>query len=386
MPVQTQRESSLDAVIVGGGVIGLSCAWYAARRGLRVRVLERGQPGDGASGVAAGMLAPVGEATWGEDELLSFALASHARWPRFAAELGEASSRDAGFIELGAVHVALDRDESEALHRRFELMRSLDLDAEWLPARDVRALEPGLSPSTATGVHAPHESAVDPRLLLEALRAAAEGAGVDMLTGGEVSEALFDGGRLAGVRTADGIAHRAEHTVLAAGAWSGETAWLPPDARPPVRPVKGEILTLRGPASAPVCEHLVVSERVYIVPRPDGRLIVGATVEERGFDTRVTAGGVYELLREAYRALPEVAELELAETVAGLRPCTPDNAPLIGPSELDGLVLATGHFRNGILLAPATAEVVAATLAGDEPAIDVSAFAPARFQAAVIGR
>jgi glycine oxidase len=386
MPVQTQRESSLDAVIVGAGVIGLACAWFAARRGLRVRVLERGQPGDGASGVAAGMLAPVGEATWGEDELLSFALASHARWPRFAAGLGEASSRDAGFIELGAVHVALDRDESEALHRRFELMRSLDLDAEWLSVRDVRALEPGLSPSTAAGVHAPHESAVDPRLLLEALRDAAEGAGVDMLTGGEVSEALFDGGRLAGVRTADGIAHRAEHTVLAAGAWSGEAAWLPPDARPPVRPVKGEILTLRGPASAPVCEHLVVSERVYTVPRPDGRLIVGATVEERGFDTRVTAGGVYELLREAYRALPEVAELELAEAVAGLRPCTPDNAPLIGRSELDGLVLATGHFRNGILLAPATAEVVAATLAGDEPAMDVSAFAPARFQAEVIGR
>jgi glycine oxidase len=384
--VHNHSESSLDAVIVGGGVIGLSVAWLAARRGLRVRVLERGEPGDGASGVAAGMLAPVGEATWGEEELLSLALGSHASWPRFAAELRESSGRDPGFIELGAVHVALDRDESEVLRRRFELMRALELDATWMSARDVRALEPGLSPSAAAGVHAPHESAVDPRLLLEALRAAVEASGAELLTGCEVGEALLDDGRLLGVRTADGVAHRAERTVLAAGAWSGEEAWLPLDARPPVRPVKGEILTLRGPASAPVCEHLVVSERVYIVPRPDGRLIVGATVEERGFDTRVTAGGVYELLREAYRALPDVAELELAEAVAGLRPCTPDNAPLIGPSELDGLLLATGHFRNGILLAPATAEAVTALLAEEEPPIDIGAFSPARFGAEVVAR
>jgi glycine oxidase len=384
--VSNRSASSLDAVVVGGGVIGLACAWFAARRGLRVRVLERGEPGDGASGVAAGMLAPVGEATWGEDELLSLALDSHGRWPSFAALLGEASGRDPGFIELGAVHVALDRDESEALRRRFELMRSLKLDATWLSARDVRALEPGFSPSAGSGVHAPHESAVDPRLLLEALRAAAEGAGVEVLTGGEVRDALVDDGRLVGVRTTDGVAHRAERTVLAAGAWSGEATWLPPNARPAVRPVKGEILTLRGPASAPICEHLVVSERVYIVPRPDGRLIVGATVEERGFDTRVTAGGVYELLREAYRALPDVAELELAEAVAGLRPCTPDNAPLIGPSELDGLVLATGHFRNGILLAPATADAVAALLAEEEPPVDLGAFTPVRFGTEVMAR
>jgi glycine oxidase len=386
MSVGNQSESSLDAVIVGAGVIGLSIAWRAARRGLRVRVLERGQPGEGASGVAAGMLAPVGEATWGEDELLSLALDSHARWPRFAAELEESSGRDPGFIELGAVHVALDRDESEALRRRFELMRSLQLDATWLSAREVRGLEPGLSPSAAGGVHAPHESAVDPRLLLEALRASVVASGAELLTGCEVGEALLDDGSLVGVRTADGVAHRAERTVLAAGAWSGEAAWLPPETRPPVRPVKGEILTLRGPASAPICEHLVVSDRVYIVPRPDGRLIVGATVEDRGFDTRVTAGGVYELLREAYRALPDVAELELVETVAGLRPCAPDNAPLIGRAGLERLVLATGHFRNGILLAPATAEAVTALLAEEESPVDVGAFSPARFDAEVVAR
>ena len=386
MPVHSRRESNLDAVIVGAGVIGLSVAWRAARRGLRVRVLERRQPGDGASGVAAGMLAPVGEATWGEEELLSLALDSHTRWPRFAAEVTEASGRDAGFIELGSVHVALDRDESEALRRRFDLMRSLDLDATWLSARDVRALEPGLSPSATAGVHAPHEAAIDPRVLLDALRAAAESAGAELLTDCDVREALVDDGRLVGVRTADGVAHRATHIVLAAGAWSGEAAWLPAEVRPAVRPVKGEILTLRGRDSAPITEHLVVSERVYMVPRPDGRLIVGATVEERGFDIRVTVGGVYELLREAYRALPDVSELELVEATAGLRPCTPDNAPLIGQAELNGLVLATGHFRNGILLAPATAEGVVALLAEEESPVDVGAFSPARFESEAVAR
>jgi glycine oxidase len=378
--VHSRSESNLDAVIVGGGVIGLSCAWRAARRGLRVRVLERGQPGDGASGVAAGMLAPVGEATWGEDELLGFALESHRRWPRFAAELEDATGTEAGFVEPGAVHVALDRDEAEALRRRFELMRSVDLDAEWLSAREVRALEPGLVPSASAGVHAPHESTADPRVLLEALRAAAEAAGAEVVTSADVVDAILEDGRLAGVTTTDGIEHRAERTVLAGGAWSGEAAWLPAGARPPVRPVKGEILTLRGPAADPVCEHVIVSERVYIVPRPDGRLIVGATVLERGFDTQVTAGGVFELLREAYRALPDVAELELAEATAGLRPGTPDNAPLIGVSELDGLLLATGHFRNGILLAPATADAIAAMLADEQPEIDVGAFSAARFE------
>jgi glycine oxidase len=150
--------------------------------------------------------------------------------------------------------------------------------------------------------------------------------------------------------------------VLAAGAWSA-AEWLPSAIRPPVRPVKGQILTLRGAADQPVCERIVVTERVYIVPRGDGRLVVGATVEERGFDMRVTAGGVHELLREAYRALPEIAELELVEAVAGLRPATPDNVPLIGPGAIDGLVLATGHYRNGVLLAPITAERIASSLA-----------------------
>ncbi len=178
-----------------------------------------------------------------------------------------------------------------------------------------------------------------------------------------VSAGLFDGGRLVGVRTDGGEELRAASVVLASGAWSGEAAWLPEEARPPVRPVKGQILELRSMDGTPPCERIVASERVYMVPREDGRLIVGATVEERGFETAVTAGGVHELLREAYRLLPEVAELELLDAIAGLRPGTPDNLPRVGLGEIEGLVLATGHYRNGILLAPRTGEAVADLLA-----------------------
>lgn len=372
-------DEHLDAVIVGGGTIGLACAWRAGRRGLRVRVLERDAPGAGATHVAAGMLAPVGEANWGEDAMMRIALASAREWPGFAAELERASGLESGYEPRGALHVALDRDEAEELRRRFELMASLDLGVEWLRPRDCRALEPGLSPSCTAGVHLPGEAAVDPRLLVPALAAAVEDAGGEVLSHAEVVDSLFDGERLAGVMTSDGREHRADRVVLATGAWSGAASWLPPDSRPPVRPVKGQLLILRGGPEQPVAKRIVTTERVYLVPRSDGRLVVGATVEERGFDLQVTAGGVHEMLREGYRTLPDVAELELVEALAGLRPGTPDNAPLIGPGALDGLVLATGHYRNGILLTPFTAEAVAAMLAGDPVPPDAGLAHPGRF-------
>jgi glycine oxidase len=369
----------LDAIIVGGGTIGLACAWRAARRGLRVRVLERDAPGAGATHVAAGMLAPVGEANWGEEGLVRIALESARAWSGFAAELERDAELPSGYEPRGALHVALDRDEAEELRRRFELMASLDLGVEWLRPRSCRELEPGLSPACAAGVHLAGEAAVDPRSLVAALVAALDRAGGQLFVEAEVVEALFEEERIVGVVTADGREHRADHVVLAAGAWSGAAGWLPPAARPPVRPVKGQLLILRGGPDQAVCTRIVTTERVYLVPRADGRLVVGATVEERGFDLQVTAGGVHELLREAYRVIPEVAELELVETLAGLRPGTPDNAPLIGPGALDGLVLATGHYRNGILLTPLTAEIVAAQLAGDAPPPVAGAAHPGRF-------
>lgn len=372
-------KRSYDALVVGGGVIGLSCGWQAARRGLSVCVLEREQPAAGATGVAAGMLAPVGEASWGEQSLLALNMASLRMWPKFARELEAESGRAAGFRELGALHVALDRDEAEALRRRHTLHGELGLDSTWLLPRECRRLEPGLATAVAGGVHAPAEAAVDPQLLVAALRSALAKEGGMLETEAEVVASEREAGAIEGLRTADGREFRAGAVVLAAGCWSGSVAWLPPQARPPVRPVKGEILTLRGPGSEPLCERIVASERVYLVPRDDGRLIVGATVEERGFDSTVTAGGVHELLREAYRALPDVAELELAEARAGLRPGSPDNAPLVGAGAIDGLIVATGHYRNGILLAPVTAEAVASILAGEEPPAELAPFDPRRF-------
>jgi glycine oxidase len=359
-------KSGFDAVFVGGGVIGLASAWRAAQRGARVCVLERAEPPAGATNVAAGMLTPVGELTFGERELLDLRLASDALWADFAAEVEAAGGEATGFQRCGALHVALDRDEAGELRRHHDLQRELGLEAEWLTPTRCRELEPGLVPNFVGGVLAGSEASVDPRALALALVAALREAGGELRTGTEVIDGLWDGERLVGVRTTLDV--HADAVVLCNGAWSGQTAWLPEEARPPVRPVKGETVELRPREGEPApAARIVASERVYLVPRPDGRLIVGATQEERGFDTVVTAGGVHELLREAYRVLPDVAEMEFAGTIAGLRPGTPDNLPIVGRGAVDGLVLATGHFRSGILLAPLTADTVAATLAGAEP-------------------
>jgi glycine oxidase len=371
-------NSEYDAIFVGGGVIGLACAWSAARRGARVCVLERERPAAGATGVAAGMLAPAGEASWGEDALVSLNLESLRRWPAFHEELQRASGVEIGFAQRGALHVALDRDEAESLRRRYELHRRLGLDSEWMTGGSCRELEPGLATVVRGGAHVPGEASVDPRRVVAALLTALERDSIPVHAGVQV----VSGERREGswrLQTAEGRSFSGASVVLTAGCWSGQLDWLSPDARPPVRPVKGEILTLRGPAEEPVCERIVAGDRVYMVPRADGRLIVGATVEEKGFDTTVTAGGVHELLRESYRLIPDVAELELLETSAGLRPGTPDNAPLIGISATEGLLVATGHFRNGVLQAPLTADCIAAVLAGEEPSIDLTPFSPQRF-------
>ncbi len=358
-------RGSYDAVIVGGGIVGLCCAWRLVQRGASVAILDRDEPPAGATRVAAGMLAPIGELAFGEPELLRMTVAAAERYPDFVAELEAASGLVTGYARRGALHIALDRDEAAELRRVHDLQRSLGLGAEWLPPRRCRELEPGLTPSFNGGVHAPEEAAIDPRQTVVALLSVLADEGVEVHTNAAVAEPLLGADSIEGVRTRSGEELRAKAVVLASGAWSGTDEWLPADARPPVRPVKGQILELRSPEGEAPCERIVASERVYLVPRPDGRLIVGATTEERGFDATVTAGGVHELLREAYRLLPDVAEMELVEAMAGLRPGTPDNLPLIGPGTLDGLILACGHYRNGILLAPITAEAVAAAVSGE---------------------
>jgi len=374
---------SSDVVIIGGGVIGLSIAWRAARAGLTVTVADD-DPAGGASHAAAGMLCPVTEAHYGEESLLALNLASARAWPSFAAELEEASGSGVGYRTEGTLAVAFDDDDLRALDELHRYHVELGLGGERLRARECRSLEPLLSPRLRGGILVAADHQVDTRAVTAALLTAAGKAGV-ILRRERVAELCVDGGRVTGVRLAGGDVVTAGTTVLAAGCWSGGVPGLPAAATPPVRPVKGQILRLRGPVDPPVLTHnlrgLRQGRSVYLVPRADGRIVVGASMEEKGFDTTVTAGAVRELLEDAGELVPAVAELELVEAIARLRPGTPDNAPLIGPGVFPGLVVATGHYRNGILLAPVTAGAVAELLTtGVLPEV-AAPFSPLRFVA-----
>jgi glycine oxidase len=377
------QQQSVDLAVIGGGAVGLAVAWQACRHGMTVTVLERGEPGGGSSGVAAGMLAPVTEARFGEHELLALNRESARRWPGFAADLARASGRDPGYRRTGTLLVAADGDAAESLGRELAYRESLRLPVERLLPSAARELEPALAPTLRGAMHAPEDHAVDPRELVGALVAAVRGAGGEVWTGCEVSSLELDAGGMARVRLAGGEHLTAARAVIAAGCWSGSIDGLPPDARVPIRPVKGQILRLRDPAGPGLLERVLRTGDVYIVPRGDGRYALGATVEERGFDTTVTAGAVHDLLRDAAEVLPGISELELEEASAGLRPGTPDNAPIIGPGAVEGLHWATGHYRNGILLAPITADLVVGALAGEPPSELAQPFAPARFTAEV---
>jgi glycine oxidase len=396
----TQRPSP-DAVVVGGGVIGLGIAWRAALAGMTVTVVDEA-PGQGASWAAAGMLAPVTEVHYGERPLLALNLAAAARWPTFAAEVEEASGLPVGYRPGGTLAVARDADDNAALEDLYQFQLRCGLEVERLRSRECRQLEPGLAPSIRGGVLAAGDHQVDNRALVEALLAACQHAGVRMVTG-RVAELAVEGDRVTGVvlsgggpagngssTSAGSVTSRpagetlaAGVVVLAAGCWSGGLGGLAAEALPPVRPVKGQLLYLRGPADQPLCSRNVRGLEVYVVPRGDGRVVVGATVEEQGFDTTVTAGAVHDLLRAALELLPDVAELELAETVVGLRPGSPDNAPMLGPAGPDGLVVATGHYRNGILLTPVTADAIAELLATGRVPEPIAPFAPGRFAGGV---
>jgi glycine oxidase len=377
--VQGLKRRSYDAVVVGAGVIGLACAWRVAQRGLSVLVLERDRPGAGASGLAAGMLAPVTEADFGELDLLRANLASRELWEPFEAELRELSAVDLGYEPSGALMVAADRDDAEELRRLHAFKRSLGLEAEWLTPSACRRLEPGLSPRVAGGFLAPRDGYADPSAVLRALDAALEREGGELVTGVEVESIELAGERAVGVRTPSG-AVAAESVVVASGCRA--LPELEGSLQPPVRPVKGQLLELRARTGAALpASRVVRTPRCYLVTRGDGRVVLGATVEERGFDTTVTADGVYRLLEAAWEVLPDVGELELVAGRAGLRPGTPDNAPAIGRGGVEGLLWATGHYRNGVLLAPLTALAIAELLTGGEPPEPVAPFDPARFAA-----
>jgi glycine oxidase len=385
-----EDASSSDLVVVGGGIIGLAVAWRARQHGLAVTVLERGVVGeDCACRVAAGMLAPVSEVEFGEAgrRLLELGVRSARLWPDFAAELAEAAGMhgedasapttepmDIGLRRSGTLLVARDEDEARELERQLALRESLGLSVRRLRPSAARELEPALAPTIRLALEAPDDHSVDPRRVLVALRRACELAGVRLREHVPVLSVETDGpgARVTGVALADCSRVHATQVVLAAGAWSGEIGGLPAHARVSVRPVKGQILRLRDPNGPGLLERVLRFEGGYLVPRGDGGYVLGATVEERGFDLEPDVGGIYELLRDAHELVPGVLELRIEELSVGFRPATADNVPAIGPGALPGLIWATGHHRNGILLAPLTAELVAdALLAAAPPAVDL---------------
>ena len=382
IPAIATIRAKPHVVIIGAGVVGLGTAWRLAGRAT-VTVFDRGNAGAGASYAAAGMLAACCEAEPGEEALVALGRESQKRWPAFADELLRVSGVDVELRGEGTLVLALTVDDQATIAHHLELQRRLGLPLEWLSAAATRAREPRLAGKIAGALFSPEDHQVDNRKLALALRIAAEAAGAEIREHRPVKEIIVQSGQARGVVLEDGTTITADVVVLAAGAWSRTIGGLPPDRRPPVRPVKGQMLALRMDAAAPLLSHVLWAPGAYMVPRRDGRLIVGGTVEEKGFDDTITAGGLLTLLEAAWRAVPAVEELPVDEIWVGHRPGSRDDAPILGPGPLDGLFYATGHHRNGILLAPVTADAMARLILDDvvDPAIKpfgLERFLPAR--------
>jgi glycine oxidase len=354
-----RNVSKPNVAIIGAGVIGLGIAWRLAMRGVPVAVFDKGACGAGASHAAAGMLAACAEAEPGEEALVTLGRASQARWPAFAAELKQASGVDVGLRPEGTLVVALTSDDQARLNHQLVFQRKLGLPLQWITAAETRRREPHLAGKLAGAVFSPEDTQVDNRKLAAALRIAAEAAGASISEHQAVKTISNDAGRIDGIVLADGRKVAADVVVLAAGAWSRSIDGLAPELRPPVRPIKGQMLALRMDPAAPLLTHVVWAPGAYLVPRLDGRLLVGATVEEKGYDTSLTAGGILTLLEAAWRVVPAVEELPIDEMWVGHRPGSRDDAPILGTGLIDGLIYATGHHRNGILLTPITADAIA---------------------------
>jgi len=345
-------------LIIGAGVIGLGIAWRLAQRGAAVTLFDRAAAGSGASHAAAGMLAACAEAEPGEEKLIALGRRSQALWPDFAAELETLTGQKVDLRREGTLVVALTADDQARIQHHLEFQQALELPVEWISAREARRREPHLA-AIPGAVWSPEDHQVDNRKLVAALKVAGTSAGADLREHRPVRRILITNGRVVGVELADGTEHRGDIVVLAAGAWSRGIEGLPSALRPPVRPVKGQMIALQMDAAVPLVTHVVWGPKVYMTPRLDGRLILGATVEEKGFDTTITAGAVLALLEAAWRVFPAIEELPIAEMWAGHRPGSRDDAPILGYGPAGGLVYATGHHRNGILLAPITADAIA---------------------------
>lgn len=358
-------------LIIGGGVIGLGIGWQLAKAGTSVSIYEQAEAGRAASWAAAGMLAPLAEAHTEEPELLKLGCQSLALYPQWVRELEADAGMSIGYRVEGTLIVGLEPDDTHQLRHLHTSQQDLGLDVEWLTGRAAREIEPALSPRVTAAIRCESDHQVDNRLMVKALQRAYQRCGGAVHENNAVETIHIENGIATGIKTRDGEKHNGDVIVLSAGCESAQIQGLPDAIRPPVRPVKGQMLALKMEAGITV-KNVIRTVRaryptsVYLVPRTDGRLIVGATSEEMGFDTRLTAGGVFELLRGAWEAVPGVYELPLLETWAGLRPGSRDNAPILGETPVEHLIYATGHYRNGILLTPITAyEITKLILTGE---------------------
>ncbi|MDE0301284.1 MAG: glycine oxidase ThiO [Candidatus Poribacteria bacterium] len=378
------RGSKESVVIIGGGIIGLGIGWQLAKSGCEVTIYERDRAGRAASWAAAGMLAPIAEVHFEERELLELGSASLRLYPEWVRELESDTQMSVGFRQEGTLIVGVDRDDAGLLQHFFDSQRLLGLNAEWLTGAEARDIEPLLSPQITAAISCEDDHQVDNRLMVSALMTAFRIAGGTLSEGTPVSKIEVQNGKARGVRIKDRL-HEADVIVLAAGCWSADIEGLPDPIAPPVRPVKGQMMALQMEAGI-TTQKVIRTPRAkyntnaYLVPKANGRLIVGATSEEMGFDTRLTAGGLFELLRSAWEAVPGIYDLPVLETWAGLRPGSRDNAPILGKTSVENLIMATGHYRNGILLTPVTAREISSLILTGVSTQAIAPFPLSRFQ------
>ena len=370
-------------LIIGGGVIGLGIGWQLAKAGAAVTIHERGQTGRGASWAAAGMLGPIAEAHSDELDLLKLSNQSLARYPEWVNELETEAEMPIGYRAEGTLIIGIQPDDAYQLRHTYDLQQDLGLNVEWLSGKEARKIEGALSPYVTAAIRCETDHQVDNRLMAHALQRAYQGRGGVLHQNSTIERIVIENGVITGVQTQDGF-QGTDVCILAAGCWSGQINGLPDAIIPPVRPVKGQMLALRMREDIMI-ENVIRTVKarypmpVYLVPRSDGRLIVGATTEELGFDTDLTVGGVYELLHGACEAVPGIYELPLIETWTGLRPGSTDNAPILGKTPVENLIYATGHYRNGILLTPITAYEIAKLILTGETSETIAPFHLDRF-------
>lgn len=368
--------SKFDVAIIGGGVIGLSAALELAAEKLRVVVFDRQQPAQEASWAAAGMLSPAPDSPR-DLRLVPLSKESLKIYPEFVAAVEEHSGKSTGYAREGALTVFLSLHGQAECDQLISEHRELGLAAEAITIETIRQSEPSITAAAQAIAWHPDEGSVEPRALMAALLAAAQSRGVEIRADCPVEKLLFDQEKCIGVSVAGDKIHVAT-VILAAGCYSAQlAAGTPLLAYAPTRPVRGQMLALRP--DRPSLRRVLRSERCYLVPRSNGCIAVGSTLEDAGFEKRVTPSGIRKLLSAALELCPDLAGAELVETWSGLRPGTPDDLPILGPAGCDGLLIATGHYRNGILLSAVTARLMRDWIVRGQPSLDVSAFSPLRF-------